>query len=62
MDRILEFKNIYKNYGSLRVLEETSLMVKDNEIVCLLGPSGSGKTTLFKIAGNLFKLNGGKFK
>ncbi len=62
MDRILEFNNIYKNYGSLRVLKETSLMVKDNEIVCLLGPSGSGKTTLFKIAANLITPNGGKIK
>ena len=35
-------------YGSLRVLEDVSLSVKEGDFVGILGPNGSGKTTLLK--------------
>ncbi len=60
MTKILEMKDIVKNFASLKVLANTSLTVKDNEIVCLLGPSGSGKTTLFKIVAGLSKPDSGE--
>ncbi len=60
MSKVLEFSDVSKKYGSLTVLVDTSLVVKENEIVCLLGPSGSGKTTLFKIAGGLLTPDKGK--
>lgn len=54
---------ISKSYGSVPVLTDIRLEVRDGEFLTLLGPSGSGKTTLLMIlagfvrpsAGNLFK-------
>ena len=49
MEKLLQLKNIYKNFAKLKVLKDVTLQVNKGEIVTLLGPSGSGKTTLFKI-------------
>ena len=32
--------------GTLRILDDVSVVIDANEFVCILGPSGSGKTTL----------------
>ena len=35
-------------YGSIKIIEDVSLTVKDGDFVGILGPNGSGKTTLLK--------------
>lgn len=50
---MIELKNIYKNYGSLQVLDDISLRVEQGEIMVIAGPSGAGKTTLVQVAGTL---------
>ena len=60
METVIEFKNINKNFGELKVLENTSFQVNKGEIVCLLGPSGSGKSTLFKLAAGLIEQDSGQ--
>lgn len=60
MHKILEFKNIYKKFENLKVLEDVSLHVNKGEIVTLLGPSGSGKTTLFNIAAKIIQQDRGQ--
>ena len=60
MHKILEFKNIYKKFENLKVLEDVSLHVNKGEIVTLLGPSGSGKTTLFNIAAKIIQQDRGR--
>ncbi len=44
---------VRKDYGSMRVLHDVSLEVRDQEFVVLLGPSGCGKTTLLRIIAGL---------
>jgi iron(III) transport system ATP-binding protein len=45
----LEMRGIAKSFGSSKVLDDISLTLREDELVCLLGPSGCGKTTLLRI-------------
>ena len=46
---LLELKNIRKNYGGLRAVDDVSLTVPAGAIVGLIGPNGSGKSTLIHL-------------
>ena len=56
-NKILILENISKSYkqneGSLEVIKDSSLFVRNKETVAFVGPSGSGKTTLLQICGLL---------
>ena len=41
----VKVENLKKNFGSLEVLKDINMEVKEGEVVCLIGPSGSGKST-----------------
>ena len=59
----LEKVNKYFNKGKanqIHVIDNTSMILPDRGIVCLLGPSGCGKTTLLNAIGGLDKVNSGK--
>ncbi|MBQ3291898.1 MAG: amino acid ABC transporter ATP-binding protein [Mogibacterium sp.] len=45
---MLEVKNIYKNFGSLKVLKGVSTTVDKGEVISIIGASGSGKSTLLR--------------
>jgi lipopolysaccharide export system ATP-binding protein len=44
---VLEAKNLVRDFGKLRVVNDVSISVKQGEVVGLLGPNGAGKTTTF---------------
>ena len=58
----LQVENVSCRYNGRNVLEQLSLTVADNEIVCLLGASGCGKTTLLKAIAGLLPLADGSIR
>jgi ABC-2 type transport system ATP-binding protein len=46
---LIKFQNISVKYKNLKVLDNLSFTVENNEIFGILGPNGSGKTTIFKV-------------
>ncbi len=51
MRKLIQFKNIVKDFDGQLVLKGINLDIYENEFVTLLGPSGCGKTTLLRILG-----------
>lgn len=49
----LQIKNISKEYGSVIAVDNVSLDIAKDELVCILGPSGCGKTTLLRLIAGL---------
>ncbi|WP_296428407.1 ABC transporter ATP-binding protein [Yoonia sp.] len=45
----LEIKNIVKDFGDRRVVDDINLTVMPGQVTCLLGPSGCGKSTTLRI-------------
>ena len=49
----LKVKNLQKSFGNLKVLENVSFEIEEDEFVCVVGPSGCGKSTLLRLIMNL---------
>jgi len=45
---VLELRQVSRRYGSLRVLDEVSLVARRGEVIGIVGPNGAGKTTLLR--------------
>jgi len=60
--KILEVKNVVKDYGSLRAVDHVSFEIGPGEIFGLLGPNGAGKTTLISTVMTLERMNSGQIK
>ena len=59
MEKLIEFRNIVKNFDGQTVLKGINLDIYENEFVTLLGPSGCGKTTLLRILGGFLEQDEG---
>lgn len=61
MNKLIELKNVRKNYGNKEVLKNINLIIKKRERIALLGANGAGKSTLIKIIIGLIKQTDGEF-
>jgi branched-chain amino acid transport system ATP-binding protein len=59
---MLEFSQISKNFGGLKVLQDVNFTVPDGGIFGLIGPNGAGKTTVFNLVTGLLRATSGSIK
>ena len=55
MNEKVLIRGVGMTFGSVRVLDDINLSVRDGEFICLLGPSGCGKSTLLNILGGFLE-------
>jgi polar amino acid transport system ATP-binding protein len=61
-DVLLEAVGVRKYFGEHCVLEDVSLSVREQEVVCIIGQSGSGKTTFLRCINHLERIDAGKIE
>jgi len=57
---ILEVKNVIKEFGKLRAVNNVNFGVDQEKIIALIGPNGSGKSTLFHLITGYYPLTAGE--
>ncbi len=50
---LIDIRHISKKFGSVTVLKDISVQVKEGEVVVIIGPSGSGKSTVLRCINGL---------
>ena len=60
MKKLIQFKNIVKEFDGQIVLKGVNLDIYENEFVTLLGPSGCGKTTIIKHLTGILRQDSGE--
>ncbi len=65
-NQIISVKNLCKSYIDgkfiIKVLDNITLDIYENQIVFIVGPSGAGKTTLLNILGLMDSFDSGKYE
>lgn len=62
MEKILQIKNLSKNYGNIQAIRDVSFEVNKGEVYGILGPNGSGKTTTLAVVLGILNANGGSYQ
>jgi len=57
---MIDFRGVHKWFGSLHVLNDINLKIRQGEVVVVCGPSGSGKSTLIRCINRLESIQGGE--
>ena len=60
MNKLIQLKNLTKNFDDQQVLRGINLDIYENEFLTLLGPSGCGKTTTLRIIAGFEEPSGGE--
>ena len=58
--KIVELKNLKKQYGDNIILKNINLHINKGEVVSLIGPSGSGKSTILRCIVDLESITSGE--
>jgi branched-chain amino acid transport system ATP-binding protein len=56
---MLQFNQVSKHFGGLRVLQDVTFSVPQGGIFGLIGPNGAGKTTVFNLVTGLLRASSG---
>ncbi|TNE33470.1 MAG: ABC transporter ATP-binding protein [Alphaproteobacteria bacterium] len=58
----LYIKNVTKDFGPVRAIDNLSLAIEGPELIALLGPSGCGKTTLLRMIAGFVEATSGRIR
>jgi branched-chain amino acid transport system ATP-binding protein len=58
--KILELKNVFKDFEGLKVLFGINLAIREGERHAIIGPNGAGKSTIFNIITGKYLPSGGR--
>jgi multiple sugar transport system ATP-binding protein len=53
------FNSVSKRYGSVSIIEDLNLHIRDHELMVLVGPSGCGKSTALRMVAGLEEISAG---
>ncbi|MBI3033190.1 ABC transporter ATP-binding protein [Candidatus Woesearchaeota archaeon] len=60
MQQCIEFHDITKTFGNVKVLRSLNLRIEEHDLIGLIGRSGEGKTTLLRTLIGFYKPDSGK--
>jgi multiple sugar transport system ATP-binding protein len=56
------YKNVVKQFGEMKAVDNISFQVEDKEFLVLVGPSGCGKTTALRLLAGLEEISSGEIQ
>lgn len=59
MSKIIEIRNLQKNFGKVQALKDVTFDVDAGEVVGFIGPNGAGKSTTIRVLLGIIKRDGG---
>ena len=60
--RLLELRDVSKNFGGLKAVSQVSFDLGQEEILGIIGPNGAGKTTLFNSITGFYRPDRGEIR
>ncbi|HEY6906911.1 MAG TPA: ATP-binding cassette domain-containing protein, partial [Ignavibacteriaceae bacterium] len=59
MNKLLEMRDIVKQYPGVTALDKVSIDLNPGEVHCIIGENGAGKSTLMKVLSGAVKKDSG---